>query len=63
MSGIALMFVLLVAAYLLMIGLVEIAEHIIEKPQLGKRNETVTSLVTGRYAPGCPAPDDDGGRQ
>ncbi len=61
MSGIALMFILLVAAYLLMIGLVEFAEHIIEKPQLGKRNETMASSEIGRCAPVGRAPKDGGG--
>jgi hypothetical protein len=61
MSGIALMFVLLVAAYLLMIGLVKFAEHIIEKPQLGKRNETMATSEIGRCAPVCRAPDNGGG--
>ncbi|HEY8163249.1 MAG: hypothetical protein ACR650_08340 [Methylocystis sp.] len=60
MSGIALMFILLVAAYLLMIGLVEFSERIIEKPQLGKRNETMASSEIGRYAPVCRAPEDGG---
>ena len=39
----ALMLIVLIVGYLVMLGLVKFAEHVIERPRLAKRNETIAT--------------------